>query len=101
MSARRSVFPGTALAIFASALLLAGCATTQKPSATQAPAKPPPANVNLSGYPPAFQFGYADGCASVRAARKRDEERFKTDPQYAQGWRDGYDICKTRWNAER
>ena len=84
----------SALAISALALLW-GCATTQQPSGT-APSKPPPANVNLSGYPPAFQAGYADGCESVRAARTRDEARFKTDALYAQGWRDGYDICKSR-----
>jgi hypothetical protein len=69
--------------------LLWGCAT-QTPPGSPAP------NVNLSGYPPAFQAGYADGCASARSARKRDETRFKADVHYAQGWRDGNDICKSR-----
>jgi len=50
----------------------------------------------LSGYSPAFRAGYADGCGSVDAARKRDEPRFKADADYAQGWRDGNDICKRR-----
>ena len=69
------------------ALLVAGCASQ--------PTLPAPA-VNLSGYPLEFRQGYADGCASVNAARKRDEARFKIDVNYAQGWRDGYDICGKR-----
>ena len=52
-------------------------------------------NVNLTGYPPEFRAGYVDGCDSVRRnALKKDEQRYKSDPQYAAGWRDGYDICK-------
>ena len=57
---------------------------------------PPPANINLSGYPPAFRQGYADGCASAGGFMKRDEARFKADVQYAWGWRDGRDICRRR-----
>jgi len=75
------------LAILALALA-AGCASQQ--AVERSP------NVNLSGYPPEFRHGYADGCASVNAARKRDEARFKSDANYAQGWRDGYDICRRR-----
>lgn len=75
------------LTIFA-LVLLAGCANQ--------PAPAPQSRINLSGYPPAFRDGYADGCASVDAARKRDEARFKSDPNYATGWRDGYSICKPR-----
>ena len=69
----------------------AGCATQVQPPA------PAPA-INLSGYPPEFRQGYADGCASARpgAARKRDEARYKSHANYAQGWRDGYDICRRR-----
>ena len=67
----------------------AGCATQVQPPA------PAPA-INLSGYPPEFRQGYADGCASVNAARQRDEARFKSDANYALGWRDGYDICRRR-----
>jgi uncharacterized protein YceK len=75
------------LAIYVLALL-AGCASQ--------PASAPQPKVNLSGYPPAFRQGYADGCASVNATRKRDEARFKSDANYATGWRDGYSICKPR-----
>jgi hypothetical protein len=55
-------------------------------------------NVNLAGYPPAFRAGYLDGCDSSKRTngQTRDEDRFKHDPQYASGWRDGYDICERR-----
>jgi len=69
--------------------LFAGCAS--QPAST--PAAP---GVNLSGYPAAFRAGYADGCNSVNAARKRDESRFKSDADYARGWQDGYEICRRR-----
>jgi hypothetical protein len=67
------------------ACLTAGC-TTQTP----------PPKINLSGFPPAFRDGYADGCQSAKplALKRRDESRFAKDPQYASGWRDGYDICR-------
>ncbi len=78
------------------AALFAGCAG--QPATTTAPRAPTAAapGINLSGYSPAFRAGYADGCGSVDAARKRDESRFKADADYAQGWRDGADICKRR-----
>ena len=64
--------------------------------ATQQPGAQRYANVNLNGYPPAFKDGYADGCASAGAGRVRNDARFKSDSQYAQGWRDGFDICGPR-----
>jgi hypothetical protein len=74
--------------------LLAACASTSK-TITPEPAKP---NVNLAGFPPAFKDGYSDGCGSARAmlGSRKDDARFKSDAQYAQGWRDGYDMCKKR-----
>jgi hypothetical protein len=75
--------------VMMAAALLAGCAGRPAPT----PAAP---GVNLSGYSQAFRVGYADGCGSVDAARKRDEPRFKADADYAQGWRDGNDICRHR-----
>jgi hypothetical protein len=56
------------------------------------------ANVNLAGYPPAFREGYVDGCESGKRAnaQTKDEDRFKHEPQYASGWRDGFDICGKR-----
>lgn len=70
------------------ALAIAACAAPE----------PKAPNVNLSGYPPAFKDGYVDGCASARSAfsTRKDEQRFRSDSQYAQGWRDGHDICGRR-----
>jgi hypothetical protein len=52
-------------------------------------------NVNLTGFPPAFQDGYADGCRAATSVlrRQRNEARLANDAQYARGWRDGSDIC--------
>jgi len=72
---------------------LAACSAPPLSSPTVTPARP---NVNLSGYPPEFRQGYADGCNSVSARMVRDEMRMKGDIQYAAGWRDGNDICKKR-----
>ena len=60
--------------------------------------KPTRPQVNLNGFPPAFQDGYADGCQSAKtgAALKRDAARYANDRQYAMGWRDGFDICRKR-----
>lgn len=73
-------------------LMLAACAGVGTPSPQRAP------NVNLSGYPPAFREGYLDGCETGRAliGIRKDERRFTSDALYAQGWRDGFDICKKR-----
>jgi hypothetical protein len=75
-------------AALVAALVLAGCATPQQ----RAPASPG-ATANLSGYPAEFREGYKEGCASARGPRTRNESRFKSDSQYASGWRDGFDIC--------
>jgi len=81
--------------------LVVACAG-QPPATTTTPAPAPRVptaaspGINLAGYSPAFRAGYADGCGSVDSARKRDESRFKTDTDYAQGWRDGNDICKRK-----
>lgn len=66
--------------------ILAACAPTQSMQP----------DVNLSGFPQAFKEGYVDGCGSLRGSTKRNNVRFKADTQYAQGWRDGLDICRRR-----
>jgi hypothetical protein len=51
-------------------------------------------HANLSGFPPAFQHGYAEGCESAGARRtRRDEGRYRADEDYMQGWNDGYSVC--------
>lgn len=97
---RRAPFarPSSQAGFFLIVLLAGGCAATSigyPPASQPGPAAP---NVNLAGYPQAFKEGYGDGCASARMllGKRKDERRFKSDSQYAQGWRDGYDICRRR-----
>jgi hypothetical protein len=70
--------------VFLVCALLCACAAQKKEP-----------NVNLAGYPPEFRAGYLDGCESARrtVGQKKDEQRFKREPQYTAGWRDGFDIC--------
>ena len=100
-------FAGTLVVV---ALLLAtGCATTPgTPGAggaggaggsTPPPAsnvEPPPANVNLSGFPLPYRQGYADGCASAGGSERKDAERYAADGNYRTGWMDGRAICGRR-----
>lgn len=68
-------------------LIVTGCKTTEK-----AP------DVNLAGYPPEFRAGYLDGCETARhpSTERKDLPRMKSEPTYAAGWRDGFDICNNR-----
>lgn len=55
------------------------------------------AQLNLSGSPPAFQQGYAEGCASASARNaRRDEVRYRADAEYMKGWNNGYSVCRRR-----
>ncbi len=85
------------------ALLLGGCAAL--PAGPQggasapplpANAEPPPASVNLSGFPLPYRQGYADGCASAGGAERKDATRFTSDGNYRTGWQDGRAICGRR-----
>ena len=73
----------------AAAFALAACVSTR-------PQRSAGADVNLSGFPPQFKQGYADGCSSAKGRRLRDEARYRDDSQYAAGWRDGFDICRRK-----
>jgi len=78
-------------------LSCAGCATqpwSSQPRSSQRQSSPP--QVNLSGYSPAFKQGYSDGCASVRASLRRDEQRYRGDSDYMIGWNDGHSMCQRR-----
>lgn len=50
--------------------------------------------------PPAYADGFRDGCESGRASQdvtgraRKDEVRFGSDPQYAQGWSDAFRKCE-------
>jgi hypothetical protein len=81
--------------------LLAGCSTVAPESrptdSTGSPAPSKPSDrVNLSGYSPTFKEGYADGCDSAGASRRRDERRYKSETDYMMGWNDGNSACLRR-----
>ncbi len=73
------------LSLLLAAALLHACAAQKKEP-----------NVNLAGYPPDIRAGYLDGCESAKrtGGQQKDEQRFKHEPQYVTGWRDGFDICR-------
>jgi len=77
---------GTLRAALGVALLAAGCASD-----------PPPAAVNLGGFSQAFQQGYAEGCDSAATLiPRRNESRYRREPEYRQGWDDGNSACRRR-----
>ena len=94
------------------ALLLTACAQTGavQPSSPSMPpeappgpqqslpsaVEPPPPGVNLSGFPLPYRQGYADGCASVKGAERKDAARFAADGNYRTGWQDGLALCRKR-----
>lgn len=58
------------------------------------------------GYPLSYADGFDDGCHSGKKAGgsmfdqfKKNIRRFETDPQYAQGWSDGFRQCETEQEA--
>jgi hypothetical protein len=59
-------------------------------------AEPPPPSFNLSGFPLPYRQGYADGCASVAGAERKDATRFAGDPNYRTGWQDGLALCRRK-----
>lgn len=93
-------------AVFALALLAAGCAV--RPVALEEPETAAQANerrvhaprpaYNLTGYTPAMRAGYIDGCESARRSEyaHKDAERMADDRQYALGWNDGFSICNRK-----
>lgn len=101
-----------AIAIVIVCALVAGCVTVAEPPAAPpvapaAPAAPaaeplvkpsvaPPPPVNLQGFPPAYQQGFTDGCATSRGAEKKDATRYTQDGSYRIGWIDGLAQCKKK-----
>lgn len=54
--------------------------------------------------PPAFQDGYRAGCQSglraggvVQLQFSKDVVRYNADKLYAQGWEDGYAVCRSQY----
>ena len=55
----------------------------------------------LAGKPEAYKDGYVDGCSSGNQVAgspyypfQKDPQRFESDKMYAQGWGDGFTVCK-------
>lgn len=78
---------------FLSLILLFGC-VSQRDTLVQ------------QGYPLSYADGFDDGCHSGKKAGgsmfdqfKKDVRRFQADPQYAQGWSDGFRQCETEQEA--
>ncbi len=69
-----------------------------RPTAPPLPAnvEPPPAAVNLSGFPLPYRQGYADGCASATGPERKDAVRFGADGNYRTGWTDGLALCRKK-----
>lgn len=95
------------MGLTALAALVGGCATTtgggpdRAPEPARAPpiapnVEPPPAAVNLSGFPLTYRQGYADGCASAGGREQKDSTRFAADGNYRTGWQDGLAMCRKR-----
>ncbi len=86
------------LAIAASALALTACATdTNSPQMRQ-----------IAGQPIQYQDGYKAGCDSGYVAAghpyyrmNKDVVRFGSDQLYAQGWNDGFQVCKGGYESIR
>lgn len=75
-------------------VLLVGCESTHEHLLTQ-------------GYPPAFADGFDDGCSSGRQAAgvisgefRKNVPRYLKDPQYAEGWSDGFRQCQAMRESE-
>ncbi len=54
-----------------------------------------------------YREGYAHGCESALAESgipnstpKKDDDRYSGDPQYHQGWEDGYSDCATEGGTD-
>ena len=78
---------------FCSMFALFGCATQKERMVQQ-------------GYPLSYADGFDDGCHSGKKAGgsmfdqfRKDVRRFQEDPQYAQGWSDGFRQCETEQEA--
>lgn len=112
--------PLPTIAAFLIALVLQACASTgtapSSPSTTPSTTKPaapstatpPPATtpvgperaqrtqraLNMTGFPPEYQRGWRDGCASVGSAASTPPAGL--DAQSSQGWKDGFTYCTKR-----
>ncbi|NDV53012.1 hypothetical protein [Salipiger sp. PrR003] len=81
-------------------ILLSACSAAQLPSEEMISST---ANVSA-----AYREGFDDGCSSGRQASgssfnkfEKNQERFNTDTDYAQGWSDAFRQCETQEEARQ
>jgi len=84
--------------IFISMLFLYGCATPMQQTERDIG----------SHQPQEYKEGYTDGCGSgqkaggyIYAKFNKDVIRYSTDQLYKQGWDDGFNICKSRFESNK
>lgn len=60
----------------------------------------------VASQPPSYTNGYEEGCGSGYSAAgnpwyhfSKNVQRFGVDSMYAQGWTDGYNVCKGRYDS--
>ncbi len=77
------IFPVAVVAV-AAAGALSACA----------PEGPPRSAARNQGWVEGCDTGYADaGRGAYDQARRRNDERYDSDPEYREGWREGYKEC--------
>ena len=83
----------TILAVGVAVMMFSGCASMAE-------------NMMAQGYGPNYSQGYGDGCSSGKKAAgsmfdqfKKDVNRFDGNRKYAEGWNDGFKICKSEFKA--
>lgn len=81
-------------ALVTAVVLIAGCSSTGD---SKIPEK-------FNGRPAAFRDGYNSGCNYGRAEASgskndgtRDEKRLQSEPDYANGWYDGFEWCRDNY----
>lgn len=79
-------------------IILAGCAGMQLQQQRNMLA--------AQGQPPEYIDGYSAGCNSGTSAAgnpyfsfEKDVRRFQNDSLYSQGWNDGFQICKSKYDS--
>ena len=56
----------------------------------------PVSDIDLSSKSQAFKDGFSDGCQSAKGTFTQDSSRFKSNPDYNEGWYAGKKSCSNR-----
>jgi len=80
-----------AISLIGALFLLLGC-TPKNPTPMDL-AQTPVQKVDLSNKSQAFKDGFNDGCETAKGNYTKDSSRFKSDPEYNEGWFAGRSSC--------